>query len=48
MDVADLNGDGKKELVVGISEGLVVALSNECQRMWSTRVPSPPRFAALR
>jgi hypothetical protein len=42
MDVADLNGDGKKELVVGISEGLVVALSNECQRMWSTRVPSPP------
>ncbi len=42
MDVADLNGDGKQELVVGISEGLVVALSNRCQRLWSTRLPSPP------
>lgn len=46
MDVADLNGDGKKELIVGISEGLVVALSNECQKIWSTRLPSPP--ASLR
>jgi len=42
MDVADLNGDGKKEIIVGISEGLVVALSNECQKIWSTRLPSPP------
>jgi len=42
MDVADLNGDGKKEIVVGISEGLVVALSNECQKVWSTRLHSPP------
>ena len=42
MDLADLNGDGKKEIVVGTSEGLVVALSNECQSVWSTRLPSPP------
>ncbi len=42
MDVADLDGDGKKELVVGISEGLVVALDNKCQPIWSTRLPSPP------
>jgi len=42
MDVADLNGDGKQEIVVGISEGLVVALSHDCQRIWSTRLPSPP------
>jgi hypothetical protein len=42
MDVADLNGDGKKEIVVGISEGLVVALTGECQKIWSTRLPSPP------
>ena len=40
--VADLNGDGKQEIVVGISEGLVVALSHDCQRIWSTRLPSPP------
>jgi outer membrane protein assembly factor BamB len=42
MDVADLNGDGKKELVVGISEGPVVALSHDCKKVWSTRLPSPP------
>ena len=42
MDVADLDGDGKKELVVGISEGLVVALDGKCQPIWSTRLPSPP------
>ena len=42
MDLADLNGDGKKEIAVGTSEGLVVALTNECQKMWSTHMPSPP------
>lgn len=42
MDVADLNGDGKKSLVVGISEGLVVALDSKCQRIWSTRLACPP------
>jgi hypothetical protein len=42
MDIADLDGDGKKEIVVGISEGLVVALNNQCQKVWSTRLPSPP------
>lgn len=42
MDVADLNGDGKKEIVVGISEGLIVALTSECQKIWSTRLPTPP------
>jgi hypothetical protein len=42
MDVADLDGDGKKEIVVALAEGLVVALSNECQKLWATRLPSPP------
>jgi hypothetical protein len=42
LDVADLNGDGKKEILVGISEGLVVALSHQCQKIWSTRLPSAP------
>ena len=40
------SAEGKKEIVVGISEGLVVALSNECRKVWSTRLPSPP--ASLR
>ena len=27
---------------MGISEGLVVALSGRCEKLWSTRLPSPP------
>jgi hypothetical protein len=46
MAVADLNGDGQQEIVVGVSEGLVVALSHTCQKLWSSRLPSPP--ASLR
>lgn len=42
LDVADLDGDGRKEIVVGISEGLVVALTNRCEKRWSARLPSPP------
>jgi hypothetical protein len=42
MDVADLDGDGKKEIVVGLADGLVVALSSACQKVWSTLMPSPP------
>ncbi len=42
MEIADLNGDGKREIVVGISEGLVVALNHRCEKLWSTRLPSPP------
>jgi hypothetical protein len=42
MDVADLDGDGRKEIVVGTFEGLVVILSNRCEKLWSTRLPSPP------
>lgn len=42
MDVADLDGDGRKKIVVGIAEGLIVALDARCQKIWSTRLPSPP------
>ncbi len=49
LDVADLNGDGKKELIVGHSEGLIVALSGHCERIWSVGLPSPPvSFAVSR
>ncbi|NLS96170.1 MAG: hypothetical protein GXX96_28865 [Planctomycetaceae bacterium] len=42
MDVADLNGDGKREILVGLSEGLVVCLDHACGKVWSTRLASPP------
>lgn len=42
MAAADLDGDGRREIVAGLAEGLVVALSATCERVWSTRLPSPP------
>ncbi len=42
MDVADLDGDGSQEIIVGTAKGLVVALSNQCVKIWSERTPSPP------
>ncbi len=41
VDIADLNGDGKKEIVVATSAGLVVALDHQCQKLWSSRLSSP-------
>ncbi len=42
MAVGDINGDGKQEIVVGISAGLVVALDHQAKRLWSRQMPSPP------
>ncbi|NUQ01091.1 MAG: PQQ-binding-like beta-propeller repeat protein, partial [Armatimonadetes bacterium] len=41
LDLADLNGDGVKELVAAVADGLVVALDAKCQPLWSTRLASP-------
>ena len=42
VDIADLDGDGKKEIVVATSAGLVVALDHQCRKIWSKRLSSPP------
>jgi hypothetical protein len=46
MDLADLNGDGKPEIVVGIAAGLVVVLDGQARRIWARRLPSPPTVLA--
>ena len=46
VDLTDLDGDGKQEILVGLEAGLVLALDHQCQRVWSTRLPSPPRVLA--
>jgi hypothetical protein len=42
VDIADLNGNGKKEIVVATSSGLVVALDHQCRKLWARRLASAP------
>jgi hypothetical protein len=42
LDVGDLDGDGKKEIVVALSSGLVVALNHRCEKLWSKKLSNPP------
>ncbi len=42
LDVADLDGDGKKEIIAATSSGLVVALDYQCKKRWATRLSGPP------
>ena len=42
VDLGDPGGDGRKEIVVALSGGLVVALSSRCEKLWSKRLDSPP------
>ncbi len=42
LDIADLDGDGKKEIITCTSSGLVVALDCQCGKVWSRRLPSAP------
>jgi len=39
MDIADLDSDGKKEIVVATSSGLIVALDHQCRKLWAKRLP---------
>jgi hypothetical protein len=41
VDLIDLNGDGKLEIITATSEGIVVALDAQCQKVWSVRLRSP-------
>ena len=41
-DITDLDGDGTLEMVVGVSDGLVVALNHKCEKKWATRLTRSP------
>ena len=47
LDVGDLDGDGKKEILAATSTGLVVALDAMCNRIWTRRLHSPPTVLAF-
>lgn len=42
MAIADLTGNGEKEICVITSRGFAVALNWRGERLWSTRLPSEP------
>ena len=42
IDIGDINGDGKQEILVGLSSGIVLALDHKCEKIWARRLPSPP------
>ena len=46
LDLADLDGDGKKEILAATSSGLVMALNCRCEKVWGRRLPSPPTVLA--
>ena len=47
LDIGDLDGDGKKEILAATSKGFVVALDARCNRVWTRRLPSPPTVLAF-
>lgn len=41
LDLLDLDGDGKSEILTALSDGLVLAYDHQCALRWSKRLPSP-------
>jgi hypothetical protein len=41
VDLIDLDGDGKLEIITATDEGFVVALDCQCRKLWSVRLASP-------
>jgi len=46
IDVCDLDGDGKKEIVVATSYEMVLALDAKCNKLWATRLTSAANVMA--
>ena len=42
MGIADLDGDGRRELCVITSRGFLIVLTNTCEKLWARRWPSEP------
>jgi len=42
MDIGDIDGDGKKEIIVALSNGKVMALNCQCELLWSSTLQNPP------
>jgi outer membrane protein assembly factor BamB len=47
MDVGDLNGDGKQEIIAGTSSGFITVLDNQAKKLWAKAISSPPTVVKL-
>ena len=47
MDVGDLDGDGKQEIIVGLSAGFVNALDGQAKKLWAKLLSSPPTVVKI-
>lgn len=47
LDLGDLDGDGRREIVAATSQGLVVTLDSRCEKRWATRLASPAGVLAV-
>lgn len=42
IDVGDITGDGRREIVVATAGGMVVALDHQCRKIWAQKMPAAP------
>jgi hypothetical protein len=42
LAIADLDGDGRKELCVITARGFAIALNHRCAKLWACALPSDP------
>ncbi len=42
MAVADIDGDGRQEVIVALWNGYVLAFNHKLEKRWGLRLPSPP------
>jgi hypothetical protein len=47
MDVGDITGDGKPEILLGLSSGLVDVLDGQARKIWAKSLPSAPVVVKL-
>ena len=46
VDLGDIDGDGRKEILVAESNGLVMALTSACETLWTRRLSEAPAVLA--
>lgn len=47
MDIGDLHGDGKQEIIVGLSSGYVTLLDAQAKKIWSKSFSSAPSVVKI-